>query len=285
MRELWVVMLCGLVACGSKPAPVEAPNNSSAPDCVSTGGAIARSLADEDTKDQIARASGKITERCSNDKWSGEAVSCLIAAPDARSVKECTYNHLTGLQADKLKLATAPLLTNSWSHVMKRMAQFKDQMCACKDATCAQQVSDDITKWSQEMTRAQREQPEMTEEDTKQAADIGEQMGKCMMSAMGAGQPAAAPVPLTVTGLDPPKGDIEGGTYVRITGTGFTSDGPRNVKVYFGARQGTVVRFASDTELIVEAPGGKAKQTVDVLLIFDPGGELKLPKAFTFVKK
>jgi hypothetical protein len=90
---------------------------------------------------------------------------------------------------------------------------------------------------------------------------------------------------LKVTGIEPDKGDVEGGTYVRIKGNRFIADGARNAKVYFGSRQGTVVRFASDSELIVEAPGGKPNETVDVLIIFEPGGELKVPKAFTFVEK
>ena len=90
---------------------------------------------------------------------------------------------------------------------------------------------------------------------------------------------------LKVTGLDPDKGDVDGGTYVRIKGNRFIADGARNAKVYFGSRQGTVVRFASDNELIVEAPGGKDGENVDVLIIFEPGGELKLPHAFTFVEK
>lgn len=90
---------------------------------------------------------------------------------------------------------------------------------------------------------------------------------------------------LKVTGIEPDKGDVEGGTYVRIKGNRFIADGARNAKVYFGSRQGTVVRFASDSELIVEAPGGKPNETVDVLIIFEPGGELKIPKAFTFVEK
>jgi hypothetical protein len=90
---------------------------------------------------------------------------------------------------------------------------------------------------------------------------------------------------LKVTGLDPEKGDVEGGTYVRIKGNRFVADGQRNAKIYFGSRQGTVVRFANDNELIVEAPGGKVNETVDVLIIFEPGGELKIPKAFTFVEK
>ena len=65
---------------------------------------------------------------------------------------------------------------------------------------------------------------------------------------------------LKVTGIEPEKGDAEGGTYVRIKGNRFIADGARNAKVYFGSRQGTVVRFASDSELIVEAPGGKAER-------------------------
>jgi len=90
---------------------------------------------------------------------------------------------------------------------------------------------------------------------------------------------------LAVTSVEPDKGDADGGTYVRIKGNNFIAEGARNAKVYFGNRQGTVVRFASDTELIVEAPGGKLGEQVDVLVIFDPGGELKMPKAFTFVAK
>ena len=90
---------------------------------------------------------------------------------------------------------------------------------------------------------------------------------------------------LKVTGIEPEKGDIEGGTFVRIKGNRFIADGARNAKVYFGSRQGTVVRFASDSELIVEAPGGKPNEQVDVLIIFEPGGELRIPHGFMFVEK
>ena len=90
---------------------------------------------------------------------------------------------------------------------------------------------------------------------------------------------------LKVTGIEPEKGDVEGGTYVRIKGNRFIADGARNAKVYFGSREGTVVRFASDSELIVEAPGGKPNETVDVLIIFEPGGEMKIKDGFTFVEK
>ncbi|HEX2685311.1 MAG TPA: IPT/TIG domain-containing protein [Kofleriaceae bacterium] len=87
---------------------------------------------------------------------------------------------------------------------------------------------------------------------------------------------------LMVTGIEPDRGDAEGGTYVRIRGNRFTADTPRSVKVYFGGQQGRVSRFESDSVLIVEAPGGKPNEVVDVLLVFDPGGQLKIPNGFRY---
>src|SRR5579862_7964895 len=63
---------------------------------------------------------------------------------------------------------------------MAKMGEFKDKMCACKDTACAQKVSDEMTKWSQEQAKDQKEPPKMSEEDTKKATAIGEEMGKCM---------------------------------------------------------------------------------------------------------
>ena len=83
-----------------------------------------------------------------------------------------------------------------------------------------------------------------------------------------------------LVGLTPTEGPLEGGTTVLITGSNFEA----GAKVYFGSRQGTIVRFASDSELIVEAPGGKPNETVDVLVIFEPGGQLKIKDGFTFVE-
>ena len=106
-----------------------------------------------------------------------------------------------------------------------------------------------------------------------------------LLLAFGASACGEKDTKLKVTGIEPERGDVDGGTYVRIKGNRFIDDGPRNVKVYFGSRQGTVVRFASDSELIVEAPGGKPNEKVDVLIIFEPGGELKIANGFTFVEK
>ncbi len=291
MRELAAIAIGLLVACGggTKPATTaEMPGNSSPVDCPSTAAVITRVLvADNEVKDakQVDEVKVAVAKRCEDDKWTGEARSCLIAANAAEALKDCGYNHLTQAQQDRLNKATAALPSGELARVFAAFNKFTEQMCACKDAACAQQVSDELTKWSQEMARSEREPPRMTEEDSKRAAEIGERMGKCMQVAMGSGLPQGGPVaPLSVTGLDPEKGEAAGGTYVVITGESFTSEA-RNAKVYFGDKQATVIRFASDGELIVEAPGGKANSTVDVKVVFDPGGELKLPKSFTYGKK
>src|SRR5262245_52319154 len=73
------------------------------------------------------------------------------------------------------------------AEAMAKMTEFKDEMCKCKDAKCAQDVSDKMTKWSQEQSKNAKEPPKMSEEDQKKAAAIGEEMGKCMQTAMSAG--------------------------------------------------------------------------------------------------
>lgn len=95
---------------------------------------------------------------------------------------------------------------------------------------------------------------------------------------------------LKVTGIEPERGDINGDTYVMIKGNRFVADGPRKADVYFGTQQtgyrkGSVVRFASDKQLIVRTPGGKPGEVVDVLVMFEPGGQLRIPSAFTYVEK
>ena len=90
---------------------------------------------------------------------------------------------------------------------------------------------------------------------------------------------------LKVTDISPVSGDSEGGTYVVIKGNRFLKDGPRNAKVYFGSRQAQIIRWQSDSELIVQSPAGKPEETVDVLVIFDPGGQLTIKKAFKYVDK
>lgn len=94
-----------------------------------------------------------------------------------------------------------------------------------------------------------------------------------------------APAQLGVSRIEPRRGDAAGGTYVVIKGGGFLRGGPRRLRVSFGGTPGTFIRFQSDSEIIVQAPGGRPGETVDVELVFDPGGTVILGDSFTFVSR
>jgi hypothetical protein len=70
-----------------------------------------------------------------------------------------------------------------------KMEEFAKKMCDCKDAKCAQGVSDEMTKWGQEETKKTGDKGEvkMSDEDQKKITASTEKMTKCMTTAMGAG--------------------------------------------------------------------------------------------------
>jgi hypothetical protein len=89
---------------------------------------------------------------------------------------------------------------------------------------------------------------------------------------------------LKVTGIEPSSGDFQGGTKVTIKGNRFIKDGNRAASVYFGGKKADVLGFSGDAQLIVKTPGGNPGEKVDVLIIFEPGGEITLKQAFTYVE-
>jgi len=72
-----------------------------------------------------------------------------------------------------------------------KMAELKDEMCKCKDAKCAQDVSERMQKWTAEQPKEQKDQ-KLSEADQKKVAAIGEELGKCMGIAMTASAPPPA---------------------------------------------------------------------------------------------
>jgi len=115
---------------------------------------------------------------------------------------------------------------------MAKMAEFKDKMCACKDTACATKVSDEMTKWSQDMAKDQKEPPKMSEEDTKKAAQIGDDMGKCMQKAMGAGGAPGGDMAGSAAGSAPAAGSAEGSAAPAAAGGG---DLPKECQDYKAA--------------------------------------------------
>jgi hypothetical protein len=95
---------------------------------------------------------------------------------------------------------------NSAAEAMAKMTEFKNEMCACKDAKCAQDISDKMTKWGEEQSKGKKEPPKMNDADQKKAATIGEEMGKCMQAAMAATPPAGSDTPPAGSAAEPVMG-------------------------------------------------------------------------------
>jgi hypothetical protein len=73
------------------------------------------------------------------------------------------------------------------AEAMAKMGEFKDKMCKCTDAKCAQGVTEEMTKWSQEQAKGGDKDMKPSEDDAKKIAEITKGMTDCMTKAMGAG--------------------------------------------------------------------------------------------------
>jgi Sec-independent protein translocase protein TatA len=78
---------------------------------------------------------------------------------------------------------------NDAGAAIEKMREFKNEMCKCKDAKCAQDVSDRMSKWTHDQSKEGKSQPKFDEAQQKQASDLGKELGTCMGSAMMASTP------------------------------------------------------------------------------------------------
>jgi hypothetical protein len=77
---------------------------------------------------------------------------------------------------------------------MAKMGEFKDKMCACKDKKCADDVQDQMNKWSAENAKNAGDKPEKPDEKTmKEMQEVGTKYGECMAKAMGGGETPPPP--------------------------------------------------------------------------------------------
>ena len=88
-----------------------------------------------------------------------------------------------------------------------------------------------------------------------------------------------------VTGFEPKTGLASGGDAVVIKGQGFKTHGVPSVKIWFGEREGSNVRFRGDDTVVVDAPAGTAGEAVTITMVFDDSGTIELPSKFTYIKE
>lgn len=64
------------------------------------------------------------------------------------------------------------------------LAEFTDQMCACKVAECTHQVSDEMTRWATQAEQEWRDMPAPDEATLQRATAIAKRLTDCMTKAM-----------------------------------------------------------------------------------------------------
>lgn len=64
-----------------------------------------------------------------------------------------------------------------------KMSELKDKMCACKDKACADQVTQEMTKWGAEHSKG-GEAAKMSDDEQKKMASVTEGMTTCMTKIM-----------------------------------------------------------------------------------------------------
>jgi hypothetical protein len=169
-----IALFVGLFACSPPPQPPQTASNACVAPEPSCKSAVEKAATVAKVRDrEITMAIGE----CDQHQWSMQARQCVADAHASADLVAC---------GAKFDLGHRGMFADSASsgRAFKQMTIYKDQMCACKDSACAQRISDDMTKWAQEEARNNAEPPPMTEEDTKQFTELGEQMGTCMQKAM-----------------------------------------------------------------------------------------------------
>ena len=101
-------------------------------------------------------------------------VDKVSACGDASRTEREDRDRKERKEADR-KIASSPE-----GLVLAKIGEFKDQMCACLDKACAQQVSDELTRWADENAA----QPKFSEDAQKRAIEIGVKVSECMHEAM-----------------------------------------------------------------------------------------------------
>lgn len=189
MANSRVVVVGGLFALSLLSGACDRGSVKAGPTCDATAAQIVTVMTKGKQDVHSMETKSAIIKRCTDDKWSDDARTCLTKAQSRDEVTTCAHDKLTGEQADHLKVSSKGLGAPQFAEAIQKMQEFTDKMCACKDAKCAQDVSDEMTKWAQEMAKEQQDPPKMSEDEMKKATEIGTRMGECMTKAMGAELP------------------------------------------------------------------------------------------------
>ena len=156
---------------------------------------------------------------------------------------------------------------------LARYKELKDQVCACKEDECARKIELEMVSLRSKVEANVRRARIPSYEVTRQVSDLAMAASECTRK--------LALQRVQLYAAWPTGGEQTGGTLVTIRGSNLMTT-PRTAKVWFGTKEATGVRFATDRELVVEAPPQEAEGFVELRVQFDPGGTVTVPYGFTY---
>lgn len=62
-----------------------------------------------------------------------------------------------------------------------KLTELKGKMCACKDKTCSDKVSDEYSRWSQAQAKSDGDKPGSPGEQDKQMEELTEELTQCLL--------------------------------------------------------------------------------------------------------
>lgn len=78
---------------------------------------------------------------------------------------------------------------DAFTDAMSMLERFRDDICACSDTPCIEQVTKEISKWGETMAKQADPARKPTPEETRRMTEISRQLTECMSRAMSAGPP------------------------------------------------------------------------------------------------
>ena len=136
-------------------------------------------------KDKVDVAKAIVIRRCTEDKWSSDALDCYAKATSKTELRACRGKLLVE-QAQKLQAEEVQVKIRGGDAMMAKMSELKDRMCACQegDRDCASKIQKEMTEYG-DANKDVWKNERMTDEDMKAATEIGTAMAKCTTKAMG----------------------------------------------------------------------------------------------------
>jgi hypothetical protein len=133
-------------------------------------------------------ATKQIEKHCADDAWSTAARKCVTSAAPDRCAAE-----LTADQRERLSIAmglSREPTADEIAERLRKLAGFKDAVCACKDAACATRVNDELSRFTMDVAKSGIARPKLSGHDQKRVGELFEQAMACMKTVM---ESSAAP--------------------------------------------------------------------------------------------